>query len=312
MRIVTLTLNPSLDRTLEVEHLTRGAVLRATGQRVEPGGKGVNVARALAGNSHAVSAVVPAGGAEGDHLIALLVTVGLDVKPVAVAEATRTNVSVVEPDGTVTKLNAAGHRLTEDEVAAVEEAVVSALDGADWVAACGSLPPGVPADLYAAVTRMVHGAGVRVAVDTSGTALREAITAGPDVIKPNHEELADATGRRLQRLGDVIEAAQTLRAQGVGTVLVSLGRHGAVLVDPRGTAHAETAPVTPVSNVGAGDATLAGFLAGGGEGPDALRTAVAWGTAAVRLPGTAMPTPADIDLDAVAVHDVDPARPLDH
>jgi 1-phosphofructokinase len=308
--IVTVTPNPSLDRTLEIDHLARGAVVRSRSDHAEPGGKGVNVARALLNNQQNTRALLPVGGPEGDHLASLLKALGLDISLVPIAASIRTNISLVEPDGTVTKINAPGPRLSADEIDALQKATVASLDEATWIAGCGALPPGAPTDLYARLVRDVHAAGVYIAVDTSGAPLAAALEAGPDVVKPNAEEVAAVVGRRLATLGDVVDAAQELRCAGVGAVLVSLGRDGALLVDGSGAAHAETPPLTPRSNVGAGDATLAGFLEAGGSGPDALRSAVAWGAAAVSLPGTAMPAPDDIDLAAVHVNDIDPDRPL--
>lgn len=308
--IVTVTPNPSLDRTLELERLELGEVNRASGSRLDPGGKGVNVARALSANGHDVRAVLPVGGREGEQLIDLLRDLGMEVRGVPVTAAVRENVSLVEPDGRVTKVNAAGPRLTAEEVAALTAATVAAVQGADWVAASGSLPPGAPEDLYAQLASDVHAAGARLAVDSSGGPLRAALAGAPDLIKPNTEELEEAAGHRLRTLGDVVAAAQGLRDRGVAAVLVSLGADGAVLVDGSGTWHATAPPVEPRSNVGAGDATLAGFLAGGGAGPHALATAVAYGTATVQLPGSQMPRPDDLAVDDVSVDDVDPERRL--
>ena len=142
--IVTLTLNPSVDRTVEVETLARGEVLRALGVRVDPGGKGINVSRALASHGIPTRAVVTIGGAEGEHLIALLRGTGIDVVPVPIAGAIRSNITVVEPDGTTTKLNEPGAELTADELNAVFGAVELAIASADWLVASGSLPPGTP------------------------------------------------------------------------------------------------------------------------------------------------------------------------
>lgn len=309
--IVTLTANPSIDRTLELPVLRPGAVNRASTTRVEAGGKGVNVARALRNHGYPTRAVLPLGGPEGDHLGQLLDALGLPTERVPVAAATRTNLSLVEPDGTVTKVNAPGGPLDGHEVQRLLEATRTAIQGAQWLAVCGSIPSGAPEDLYAHAVRRARDAGIRVAVDTSGGPLTAVLAAAPDVVKPNDEELAGVTGRPLRRLGDVVRGAEELRHRGVGAVLVSLGRHGALLVDDDGAAHARTPPVVPRSNVGAGDATLAGFLAAGGAGREALRTAVAFGAAAARLPGTAMPTPADVDPDAVEVSDVDHDQPLD-
>ncbi len=310
MRFLTVTPNPSLDRTMEIEELVRGAVVRATGVRVDAGGKGVNVARALAANGHQVRAALPVGGADGDHLARLTDELGLRTLPVPISSAVRSNVSVVEPDGTVTKLNAPGPRLTEGDVDALRKTVVAEVGEADWVVASGSLPPGMPDDFYAQLVAEVHAAGRKIAVDTSGPPLAVAIGSGPDVCKPNDEELAEIVGRPLSTFGEIVTAAQELRSDGARAVLVSLGADGALLVDDTGAYHAESPPVVPLSNVGAGDSTLSGFLAAGGEGPDALRAAVAWGAAAVQLPGSSMPRPDDIDVDAVTVAAVDDARRL--
>ncbi len=299
--IVTLTLNPSVDRTVEVESLARGAVMRALGVWVDPGGKGINVSRALASNHLATRAVVTVGGAEGEHLVALLRGSGIEIVPVQIQGAIRSNITVVEPDGTTTKINEPGANLSADELSAVFNAVRQAVASADWLVASGSLPPGTPAGVYADLVRSLAGSGTRVAVDTSGPALEEVLPAGPDLIKPNRNELAAATGRDLASIADVVDAALRLRELGARTVLASLGSEGAVLVDDDGAWHGWTAAVAPLSSVGAGDAMLAGFLAGGGSGRDALVEGLAWGAAAVLRPGSGMPAPDDIRRDAVSV-----------
>ncbi|QJY45801.1 1-phosphofructokinase [Pseudonocardia broussonetiae] len=299
--IVTVTPNPSLDRTVEVPRLLRGEVHRATSVRLDPGGKGVNVARALTSAGLDTIAVLPCGRAPGGRLTDLLDLHGVRAATVAIDGATRTNITVVEPDGTTTKINELGPVLTDAEVAQLADTVVALAADASWVVTCGSLPAGMPDDFHAEVVRRTRSAGVRVAVDASDAPLRAACAAGPDLIKPNHEELAELVGRPLTSIGDVLDAARGLRAAGVGAVLVSLGAGGALLVDDSGEHHAVSSPVAVRSTVGAGDATLAGFLAAGGAGPDALRQAVAYGAAACRLPGSAMPGPHEIDLHDVRV-----------
>jgi 1-phosphofructokinase len=308
--VVTVTPNPSLDRTLEVEALDRGEVVRAHAVHLDPGGKGVNVSRALVANGHPSRAVLPLGGFEGAHLASLLEELGIEVASVTIGEPIRSNISVVEPDGAVTKLNTPGPSLTDPEVEALLERTVAASEGARWVAGCGALPPGAPDDLYAQLVTAVRGVGVRVAIDTSGAALGSVLAAGPDLLKPNEAELAEVVGGALVTLGDVVAAADKLRSYGVRSVLVSLGPNGAVLVDDAGALHGENGTVVPRSTVGAGDALLAGFLAAGGEGPDAVAEGIAWGVAACRLPGTAMPGPEDLRRDAVDVKPIDPGRPL--
>ena len=297
--IVTLTLNPSVDRTVEVETLARGEVMRALSVRVEPGGKGINVSRALAAHGLPTRAVVTLGGAEGEHLITLLRDTGIEIVPVRIGGAIRSNITVAEPDGTTTKFNEPGAQLSPEELAAVFAAVSGAVESADWLVASGSLPTGTPATFYADLVRMLAGSGTRVAVDTSGAALKSVLPAGPTLVKPNRDELAEVTGRPLGTIADVLEAAVRLRDLGAGAVLASLGAEGAVLVDDDGAIHGRTPAVPPLSSVGAGDAMLAGFLAGGGKGPDALIEALAWGAAAVLQPGSGMPSPNDIDRAAV-------------
>jgi 1-phosphofructokinase len=308
--IVTVTPNPSLDRTLEVEELRRGEVVRAHADRSDPGGKGVNVSRALAANGHPSRAVLPLGGPDGELLASLLQGLGIEVASVPIADAIRSNVTVVEPDGTVTKVNAPGPRLSDVEVEALLERAVAVADGASWVVASGSLAPGTPDDLYARLAAAVRLAGARVAVDTSGPALERVLAAGPDVLKPNEDELSEVTGRVPETLGDIVFAANQLRSNGVGTVLASLGPSGAVLVEDGQAFHGESDVIVPRSTVGAGDALLAGFLAAGGKGAHALAEGVAWGAAACVLPGTAVPGPGDLRRDLVRTHPVDPERPL--
>jgi 1-phosphofructokinase len=187
----------------------------------------------------------------------------------------------------------------------------------------GSLPPGVPDDWYAEVVARLSSAPCHIAVDTSERPL-DALAAGfghtaPDVIKPNAEELAGLVGASPEELeqaaaqGDpapVVSAANRLIERGAKTVLVTLGAAGAVLVDPTGSWMATPPPIAPRSTVGAGDSALAGYVraaVGGAEPPRRLQMAVAYGSAAAALPGSALPSPPQIDLNAVRVYAITPA-----
>ncbi|EHR51778.1 1-phosphofructokinase [Saccharomonospora marina XMU15] len=309
--IVTLTLNPSLDRTIEISRLVRGELVRATGTRLDPGGKGVNVARALAAHGIDSRAVVPRNGTVGEELVALLSAEGIDVCAVPVSGQTRSNVSLVEPDGTVTKINEPGGSLSEADLDAILTAVLSAAEGADWVVASGSLPPSVADTCYADLGQRLAALGVRFAVDTSGPPLRAALRAGPALVKPNRDELAEATGTRIDTVADAARAAKAMLATGAGAVLASLGADGALLVDEGGAVYGESPVDGGRSSVGAGDAMLAGYLAAEVTGGDALAEALAWGAAAVRLPGSRMPGPVDVDRSLVRIHGTpDFSRPL--
>lgn len=306
--ILTVTPNPSLDRTYEVPALDRGEVIRATGERMDPGGKGVNVSRAVAAAGVRTLAVLPLGGAPGALVARLLDEQGIEVAPVHVAGQTRSNISVAEPDGTLTKINAPGPELTPAERESLLTTVGEHSPGADWIACCGSLPRGLAPSWYADLVARCHAAGARIALDTSGPALLAALAERPDVVKPNAEELAGAVGRPLATVGDAVKAAEELRERGARAVLASLGADGQLLVDDSGTYFGSARVDVVRSNVGAGDSSLAGFLIAGGTGPRALASAVAHGAAAVRLPGSAMPTPSDLSPDTVTVT---PEVPLD-
>jgi 1-phosphofructokinase len=338
--IVTVTLNPSLDRSIEVGRLVVGDVNRATSAHLDPGGKGVNVSRALLANGIASRAVVPCGGDEGGQLIRLLVAEGVDVRAVPISGNTRSNITLTEPDGTTTKINEPGPQLTPAEFSAViDQALTAAVSdapasagagpgafapgdagtGAETgvVVACGSAPPGLPTEAFGEFCRRVLLAGLGLVVDTSGPALRAAAKAGATLVKPNRDELAEVVGRPLLALRDVIDAAQELRSWGAGAVLASLGADGAVLVDASGVVAGDAPVERPRSSVGAGDALLAGFIAAGGAelhgggGQRALAEALAWGAAAVSLPGSRMPGPADLRRDDVRIHThPDGVRPL--
>jgi 1-phosphofructokinase len=301
--IITVTLNPSLDRTIELDRLAQGSVQRVTTARLDPGGKGVNVARALLANGVPTRAVVPVAGVEGDQLVALLEHEGVDVAVVPVLGHTRSNITIAGADGTVTKLNEPGASLCADDLEALASKVLAAASPDSWVVLCGSLPPGLQAEAYATLIHRFVSAGLHVVVDTSGPAFRAAVAFGPELVKPNAEELAEAVGRPLRSQAEVIAAARELQDLGAQTVLVSLGAAGATLVD-EAVVVGESPVDDPRSTVGAGDAFLAGFLAAqhhGSSHREAFAEALAWGAAAVRLPGTQMPGPADIDRSVVRI-----------
>ena len=312
--IVTLTPNPSIDRAVVVDALHRGEVHRASDSRIDPGGKGVNVSRALAAQGADTLAVLPVGGPEGHLLEELLDAAGVPRHGVPVAGTVRMNISVLEPDGTTTKLNEPGPELAAGEVEALLAATGHAAEGAAWVVGCGSLPPGAPDDLYAQLVTQSRERGAKVAVDSSGTPMTHAVAARPHLVKPNHEELAELVGHELPTLGDVHAAALDLVADGIVVVAVSLGGDGALLVTADEHVHAAATITHPLSTVGAGDCMLAGLLHGLSSGlgvADALAAAVTWGAAAVTLPGSRVPSPGD--LAGIPVHltrTPDPTRRL--
>jgi 1-phosphofructokinase len=320
--IVTVTPNPSLDRTVTLATpLTRGAVHRVRTVTVEPGGKGVNVARALSLAGVDTVALLPASGT--DPMVTALQTIGVPFRCVPITAPVRTNIAITEMDGTTTKINEPGATLDAAAIDALTRCVVGNAEHAAWVVMSGSLPPGMANGWYAEVVAMLAPYGCRVAIDTSDGPLAALVDgfdrAAPDLIKPNAEELAGVIGFSPQALeaavsqGDpepVVSAAQRLVDRGVGAVLATLGAAGAVLVNDAGAWLATPPPIVPRSTVGAGDASLAGYVraaVSGAEPPQRLQMAVAYGSAAAALPGSALPAPAGIDLNAVRVTSISPA-----
>ncbi len=235
-RVVTLTANPSLDRTLALPGpLARGGVARLAPSSTEPGGKGVNVARAVAAAGAEVVCVFPAGS--GDPFVGRLHALGLRLATVPVKAPVRTNYTLTEPDGTTTKLNEPGAPLDEATRTALAALLHRHAEGARWVALSGSLPPGTPLDWYADLVRALRDTGARIAVDTSEAPLLALLAAGPDaapdLLKPNAEELAQLTGVPEEALTADREAAvaavATLHERGVAEVLLTLGGDGALL-----------------------------------------------------------------------------------
>jgi 1-phosphofructokinase len=312
--IVTVTPNPSVDRTLAIPALRRGEIVRVTATAVEAGGKGINVARALATMAVPAVALAPASDAGAATLRELLAG-SVELRTVPIAGDLRVNVSLVEGDGTVTKVNEPGPTVADGAVDSLLDRLataigeVAAMDDVAWVVVCGSLPRGMPDDFHARLAARMP-TSIRVAIDADRGALRAAVGGRAGLVKPNRAELEELAGRPLPTLGAVREAAVGYLGGSLEQILVSLGPDGALVVAAATACHAE-APIGDVANtVGAGDALLAGYLAGGAT-PSALPEAVAWSVAACRAPGTRMPPVTDRDRAAVVVRgDPDPNRAL--
>ena len=316
--IITFTPNPSLDRTIGLNRpLVRGEVQRAVSSSEEPGGKGVNICRALEASGLPSLAILP--GDELDPVLQGLRAAGIPHLGMPIGAAIRSNVAITEPDGTTTKVNVPGPQLTTEQQHALIALVLEKAEGADWLVLAGSLPPGVPVDFYADITRQLRvrygAAAPKVAVDSSGPPLAAAVTAAPDLIKPNGEELAELTGIPDADALEadpalVARASERLVAAGVGAVLATLGAQGAVLVTEAGAWLARTPPMIAASTVGAGDSSLAGFLLStiaGASAPDSLRQAAAHGAAAASLPGSTVPAvnqtrPGDVTVTSLVTH----------
>jgi 1-phosphofructokinase len=315
--ILTVTPNPSIDRTVMLPGaLRRGAVHRADAVLFQPGGKGVNISRACVAADVPTVAVLPVD--PDDAFVAELEHTGVAVRPVPPAGPMRINLTISEPDGTTTKINTSGASVGPDELAQLAEMVLAAAAATHpaWIVLAGSLPPGAPVAWYAGLAVELRAAGHRFAVDTSEEPLAALLAAGaaaaPDLIKPNAEELASVTGGDAEAFeadpAAAAAAASTLVGTAAVAVLATLGAAGAVLVDATGAWHATPPKIAVVSTVGAGDASLLGYLLAdlrGATAPERLATAVAYGAAAAGLPGTTAPTPTDVRTAEVRVRQLE-------
>jgi 1-phosphofructokinase len=256
--IVTLTANPSFDRTVALSGpLERGAVQRVAQMTSQAGGKGVNISRAAVAAGLSTIAVLPAR--PEDPFVHELVGAGIDCRPSGPAGDVRVNLTLTEPDGTTTKLNGPGAAVDRAHLEDLGKTLVRHAAAGSWTVLAGSLPPGAPAGFYADLVTQLRGVS-RVAVDTSEGPLAALVDrlpeAAPDLLKPNAEELSSVTGSDPHHLETdpavAAKAARTLVDRGVRAVLATLGGRGAVLVDAAGAWFAPAPPTTVVCTVGAG------------------------------------------------------------
>lgn len=297
--IVTLTLNPAVDLATEVERIEPSHKIRCGVPRRDAGGGGINVARAVRRLGGACEAVYLAGGPTGDVLDGLVRADDLPRRRVSIAGETRENVSITErATGAQYRFVLPGPMVAASEAKASLEALAECAHGG-YVVASGSLPPGLDQDFYRSVAEIAVRNGARFVLDTSGPALTAALGANVFLIKPSRRELSEVEGRALSTEKDCLLAAQRIVASHRATlVAVSLGKEGAILVG-EGIQFTVRAPhVEAVSSVGAGDSFLGALILeisrGSGFG-DALRCAVAAGTASLLSAGTGLCRREDVD-----------------
>lgn len=290
-KVVTLTLNPALDVATRIHSVAPEIKLRCGAPGFHPGGGGINVSRAMRFLGGQSSAVYAAGGHNGAMLTQLLTDEGIDNHPVEIAGITRENVVVYEEStGLQYRFTMPGPALGADEWIACLEALFN-LNPA-YIVASGSLPPGVPLEIYGEITRYAREYGIRVILDTAGDALNRAIGKGVYLLKPNLRELQRFAGEAIGDESQICAAGQRLIAEGLAEVMVvSLGAAGAALITSADCVFLR-APIVPIqSKVGAGDSMVAGIVMGlarGFELVDAARLGVAAGSAAVMTAGTAL------------------------
>ncbi|WP_192563489.1 1-phosphofructokinase [Pseudomonas gozinkensis] len=283
-KILTLTLNPALDLTVQLPRLEAGQVNRSDEMHTHAAGKGVNVAQVLADLGHQLTV---SGFLGEDNLQAfetLFAKRGFTDAFIRVPGETRSNIKVAEQDGRITDINGPGPVVGVVAQQALLDRLVQIAPGHDAVVVAGSLPRGVSAQWLRELVERLKALGLKVALDTSGDALRAALKAGPWLIKPNTEELADALGCEVVSHGSQAEAANRLHAQGIEHVVISHGAEGVNWFSVGSALQATPPKVSVASTVGAGDSLLAGMLHGllSADTPEqTLRTATAIAAQAV-------------------------------
>lgn len=276
-RILTLTLNPALDLTVRLPRLAPGAVNRSETLLTHAAGKGVNVAQVLADLGHHVSVGGFLGSANPQAFEALIAGRGFGDVFIRVPGETRSNIKIAEQDGRVTDINAPGPLVSEQAQQDLLNRIATVGLDFDVVVVAGSLPRGVSPQWFQGMLEHLKNLGLKVVLDTSGEALRAGLKAGPWMVKPNTEELAEA-------LDNATDAVSQLHQQGVEHVVVSDGAAGVTWYSSGATLHATPPRVTVASTVGAGDSLLAGMLHGllsGHSAEQTLRTATAIAAMAV-------------------------------
>ena len=297
--IATITLNPCLDKYISVSHLEMNETNRSQAVIQYAGGKGLDVSRAVHEMRGETMAFGFAGGNEGITLTTLLAQEGVPFSFIPINEETRSCYIINETDSAQQmRISTPGPGISMQEVNNLTRAVWEVQPSPKLLVCGGSVPPGLPANVYAIIIRKARRHGIKTILDSSGIYLKEGIKARPFLIKPNVREAEELLGRTLASEKDIADATREMVNMGVEIAVISRGKDGLVATDRHETIKAVPPTVTAVSTVGAGDSAVAG-LAIALEGEETLihacRLAVAMGTAAVLTPGTTLARRADVE-----------------
>lgn len=278
--IVTVTLNPALDKSILVDRIRVGDTNRIIQVETDAGGKGINVSRVLKALGSETVAMGFVGGTTGRFIEHVLNQEGVPTDFVRVAGETRTNLDIQEQSGAPpTALNECGPTIRAEELDELRAKLRKVLIGAKMVVLGGSLPPGVPPGIYAELIQLARERGVRAVLDADGESLKLGLAAKPFMIKPNAAEAARLLGQEVASPEDAVEAAKVLVGRGIGLVVISMGSKGAVAVTAEESWLAAPPEVKAISTIGSGDSMIAGITHTLGE-QGSLAEALRWGSAA--------------------------------
>lgn len=291
MKIVTITLNPSLDKSTTTDRLLADEKLRCQAPTYEPGGGGINVSRAIKHMGGDTLCIYLAGGPAGDKMEALLKEEGIQQKLIRGKENTRENFMVMESSTNQQfRFGLPGAEVTEEELDECLQGIKDLPDEVEYLVASGSLPPGAPDDFYGKIAQIAQERNIQCVIDTSGKALQKAAEMGVCFMKPNLRELSQMAGKEEISAMEQEEIAQSIIEQGKAQMLVvSLGARGAMLATKDRIEYVVPPTVKQKSTVGAGDSMVAGMvyaLSRGEDLSDVIKWGVAAGTAATMTPGS--------------------------
>lgn len=297
--IVTVSMNPAIDKTVEIPCLKPGGLNRISRVEYDAGGKGINVSktiRELGGESIAVGFL---GGNAGKTIENVLNEKQIRHDFIWVDGETRTNTKVFETNGAVTELNEPGPVITKEQAGSLLDKLSGYAAEDTLFILAGSIPNSVEKDIYARIIRLVHEKGAKVLMDADGELFRNALSAGPDMIKPNRAELEEYAGFDYRASeGELYDTAKKLMAAGIGTVAVSMGKSGAMFVRPGFAAKCPALSVKAHSTVGAGDAMVAALAYAWdirADDEETVRLCMAASAGAVTTIGTKPPARALVD-----------------
>lgn len=291
--IYTVTLNPAIDKTVDIPGFTAGKVNRIEGLRMDAGGKGINVTKCLANLGQPSMAAMLLGGKSGQVIQEMLAQQSIATLIVPVSGETRTNLKIIDSTGhSNTDINEPGPHVSEAALDQLMEQIGEKISPGDIVILSGSLPRGADAATYRHWCTCFQRLGALVYLDADGEAMREGIQAIPYMIKPNDEELSRLLGKPMDTLEELLQAGRSLLASGIEEVVISLGSKGALFLNREGACLADALTVPVRSTVGAGDSMVAAMAYGKEKSlprEEQIRLAVAMGAASVMCDGTQAP-----------------------
>lgn len=291
--ILTLTINPAIDRIVSVDKLVFEDRAYILDQTEVAGGRGVNASVVIHAFGGKTLALLTSGGEAGEKMEKSLAQMGFPFEVVRVRQESRTNLTISDKQGLTVKLNQVGQPLDAYELGQIRHLVEMRLPKARWLMICGSIQPGVPANFYREIIEMAKARGVKTLLDTDGEALALGAEAKPTVITPNQQEAERLLGRAILTRSQFLEAVDHLKSMGPESVILSLGARGAIASGPDGVFEALPPRVDALCPIGAGDSLAAAFVWAMEKKKafyESLRWAVAAGTASAILPGMAFPT----------------------